>query len=244
MKKINKRKRLVFELTVSGLSAALVLIMLALAVYSPVAKLSFYVLASICLLLPCIANSLWGLCMAFIAGGSLAILFNPIGVLPFALFFGLQIILNYLSRKYLGKKWFISIPIKLIILEVGIFGIYKLYGISSIENIFNSLGWNYNYWFVMLITLPLILIYDYAIGMIWRFLDRRLNKIVTKYTDKVKKIETQVEQNQSTDITPTEQKSVDLFDDFLDNDNNIDDNVGGENNDNSNDDNDNSDNEI
>ena len=96
----------------------------------------------------------------------------------------------------------------------------------------------------MLITLPLILIYDYAIGMIWRFLDRRLNKIVTKYTDKVKKIETQAEQNQSSDITPTEQKSVDLFDDFLDNDNNIDDNVGDENNDNSNDDNDNSDNEI
>lgn len=174
----------------------------------------------------------------------MAILFNPIGVLPFALFFGLQIILNYLSRKYLDKKWFISIPIKLIILEVGIFGIYKLYGISSIENIFNSFGWNYNYWFVMLITLPLILIYDYAIGMIWRFLDRRLNKIVTKYTDKVKKIETQAEQNQSTEITRTEQKSVDLFDDFLDNDNNIDDNVGGENNDNSNDDNDNSDNEI
>lgn len=183
MKRINKRKRLVFELTVSGLSASLVLIMLALSNYSPVAKLSFFVLSGIALLLPCVVNSLWGLIMAFIAGGSLALLFNPVNVVPFAFFFGPQIILMYICKRYLTDKWYITVPLKVILLEVGVFGIYKLYGISYIESLFSSIGIEYNYWFVLLITIPLLLLYDYCMGFIWRFLNRRLEKVVAKYTE-------------------------------------------------------------
>lgn len=198
-------------MTVSGLSAALVLIMLALAQYSPVAKISFFALAGVCLLLPCVADSLWSLCMAFLAGGGLAVLFNPVNVIPFVLFFGLHIILVFVCRKYLKDKWFICIPLKLVVLEVGIYGIYKLYGISYVERIFESLNWTYNYWFVLLITIPFVILYDYAIRMIWNILNRKLNKIVCKYTDRVKKINAQPDDsNGNIERKPDEN---DLFDD-------------------------------
>lgn len=196
MKRINKQKRLVFELTVSGLSVAFVLIFLVAAQFSPVLKLSFFVLAGISLLLPCIVESFWGLLMSFIAGGSLALIISPVNVVPFALFFGLQIILMYVCKRWLKNKWFISIPIKLVILEVGIYGIYRLYGISYIENLFDNFGWNYNYWFVMLITIPFVIAYDYVIQMVYKVLALRLNKVVSKYTDKVKL----VNKNKSGDV--------------------------------------------
>lgn len=124
--------------------------------------------------------------MSFIAGGALALLFNPVNVVPFAFFFGPQVILMYICKRYLKDKWYISLPLKAILLEVGIFGIYKLYGIDYIEQFFSAIGVTYNYWFVLLITVPLLLLYDYCMGFIWRFLNRRLEKVVVKYTDKVK----------------------------------------------------------
>lgn len=186
MKRINKQKRLVFELTVSGLSVAFVLIFLVAAQFSPVLKLSFFVLAGVALLLPCIVESFWGLIMSFLAGGSLALLISPVNVVPFALFFGLQIILMYVCKRWLKNKWFICIPIKLVVLEVGVYGIYRLYGISYIENLFSNFGWSYNYWFVMLITIPFVIAYDYAVQIGYKTLYLRLNKVVCKYTDKVK----------------------------------------------------------
>lgn len=206
MKRTNKRKRIIFELTVSGLSTALVLIMLALAQYSPVAKISFFALAGVCLLLPCVIDSLWGLLMTYLAGGGLAVLFNPVNVLPFALFFGLHIILVYVCRKYLKDKWFICIPLKLAILEVGIYGIYRVYGLGVIENLFSSLNIPYKYWIVLLISLPFVVLYDYAIRMIWNILNRKLNKIVCKYTDKIPKYQDQNEK-------PNDDNDDDLFTD-------------------------------
>lgn len=222
MKKYNKHKRLVFELTTSGITAGVVLIMLALAQYSPVGKLSFFVLAGIALLLPCVIESLWALIMAFLAGGALAVLFNPVNVIPFVCFFGPQVILMYLSKRYLNNKPYVSIPLKLALLEVGIFGVYSIYGISYIERIFEYFDWTYNYWFVMLLTLPVILVYDYGMQLITRFIARRLNGVICKYTDKVKKInKPQTNRSEPSegnlngnggDSTPNDDSDNDLFD--------------------------------
>lgn len=200
MKKVRKQKRLVFELTLSGLSVALILIFLVGAQFSPVMKLTFFALAGISLLLPCIAESFWGLLMSFIAGGSLSLIFSPVNIVPFALFFGLQVILMYICKRWLKNKWYISLPLKVAILEIGIFGIFKLYGISYIENLFDNFGWNYNYWFVMLITLPFVVAYDYLIQYGYKVLSLRLNKVVCKYTDKVKA----VDKNQNSEINTTQ----------------------------------------
>lgn len=189
MKKIRKQKRLAFELTLSAVSVAFVLVFLVGAQFSPVMKLTFFALAGISLLLPCIAESFWGLLMSFIAGGSLAIIFSPVNVVPFAMFFGLQVILMYVSKRWLKNKWFVCIPLKVIVLEVGIFGIFKLYGISYIENVFTRFGWTYSYWMVLLITIPIVIAYDYLMQYGLKFLSLRLNGIVSKYTDKVKPVE-------------------------------------------------------
>lgn len=195
----------------SGLSTALVLIMLALAQYLPVAKISFFALAGVCLLLPCVVDSLWGLVMAFLAGGGLAVLFNPVNVVPFALFFGLHIILVYVCRKYIKDKWFICIPLKLVVLEAGLYGIYRIYGLGTIENIFRAFNIPYKYWIVLLISLPFVVLYDYAIRIIWNILNRKLNKVVCKYTDKIKKIDNQ--DNQNNEEKPNSDNSDDLFGD-------------------------------
>lgn len=225
MKKVRKQKRLVFELTLSGLSVALILIFLLGAQFSPVMKLTFFALAGISLLLPCIAESFWGLLMSFIAGGALSLIFSPINVVPFALFFGLQVILMYICKRWLKNKWYICLPIKVVILEIGIFGIFKLYGISYIEILFDNFGWNYNYWFVMLITLPFVVAYDYLIQYGYKMLSLRLNKVVCKYTDKVKAVDKN--ENNAINTTQDEFNSANQNDPPTENSDNNDDPFGG-----------------
>lgn len=146
--------------------------------------------------------------MSFIAGGALAIIFSPVNVVPFAMFFGLQVILMYVSKRWLKNKWFICIPLKVVVLEVGIFGIFKLYGISYIENVFNNFGWNYSYWYVLLITIPFVIAYDYFMQYGLKFLSRRLNGIVSKYTDKVKVVEKKQNNNTQNSLDSSRQNNT------------------------------------
>ncbi len=179
------RKKIAFEISIAGITTAFIVIALLGANYSPVAKLSFFALAGVSLTLPLIAGSFWGAVMAYLAGGALSLIFSPANVVPFAFIFGLQVIVMYLCKKYLRNKWYICIPIKLILFNIALFGVFKLYGLDSIINVFERFNLQFKYIYAALIASPLYILYDYAIQYVYRWLGRRLIKIV-KYNSELK----------------------------------------------------------
>lgn len=180
-----KRKKIAFEVSIAGITTAFIVIALLGANYSPVAKLSFFALAGVALMLPLIAGSFWGSVMAYLAGGALSLIFSPVNVVPFAFIFGLQVIVMYLCKKYLKNKWYICIPIKLVLFNIALFGVFKLYGLDSIINVFERFNLEFKYVYAALIASPLYIVYDYALQYVYRWLGRRLVKIV-KYNSELK----------------------------------------------------------
>lgn len=181
-----KSKRIAFEISIAGITTAFIVIALLGANYSPVAKMSFFAIAGISLTLPLIAGSFWGAVMAYIAGGALSLIFSPVNVVPFAFIFGLQVIVMHLCKKYLKNKWYICIPIKLVLFNIALFGVFKLYGLDSVISVFERFNLEFKYIYACLIASPLYILYDYAVQYLYRWLGRRLIKIV-KYNPELKK---------------------------------------------------------
>lgn len=180
-----KNKKVAFEISIAGITTAFIVIALLGANYSPVAKLSFFAIAGVSLTLPLIAGSFWGTVMAYLAGGALSLIFSPVNVVPFAFIFGLQVIVMHLCKRFLKNKWYICIPIKLILFNVALFGVFKLYGFDSIIHAFERFGWEFKYVYAALICSPLYVLYDYAVQYVYRWLGRRLIKLV-KYNPELK----------------------------------------------------------
>ena len=176
----SNNKQLTFKVAISGITAAFVTIFLAAAYYSPFGKISFYVLAGLVLLLPLTSGSLWACAMSYLAGGALGLIFSVVGVLPYAVIFGLQIFLFGVCLKYRVKP-IVSLPVKGVLFVPALYLVFSVYGISSIENLFLRIGIPYKFLYVVLILTPIYLAYDYALKYIYGWLRRRMKKATARY---------------------------------------------------------------
>lgn len=177
------KRKSTFIITLSGISAALALVFIVLSFYSPVAKLSFVVLAEVCLLLPLCVRSVWGTLFAYLAAGAIGIACtSPLGVVPFALLFGIHAVLLGIGNRYLPRRWYISLPIKIIVFNAGLYGVFTLYGLgTTINNLFNALSIQPAYWAIALVGSVLWVAYDFLLQYVLRWLMRRLRKITVRY---------------------------------------------------------------
>ena len=174
------KRQLTFKVAISGITAAIVTVFLAGATYSPVGKISFYVLAGISLLLPLTSGSLWACVMAYIAGGALGLIFSVIGVLPFILIFGLQAVLFGACLRFRIKP-VVYLPVKAVVFVGALYVVMQVYGLGIIENLFSRIGIPYKFLYVALLTTPVYVLYDYSIKFVYGWLRRRMKKAVSKY---------------------------------------------------------------
>ncbi len=98
-----KRQPRAFIIALSGISAAVAAGALTLGSYVPVLLAAGYVIAVLALMMPLAKDVWWGSALTFCAALLLAFLFcgfSFINLIPFAAFFGLHPIANYLQKRY------------------------------------------------------------------------------------------------------------------------------------------------
>ncbi len=200
---MNNRKRLSFELSLAGISAALAIIFLVLAYYTRLAALACYALAGFSLCLPLYVESLRSTALAYVVSALLGFLFtNYIFAMPFILIFGPHIVLSAVCGKYLRKKWYFTIPIKIVFINIVLFAVFKICGLDSVFDLMAKVGISAKYLWVALIGTPLFIGYDYLIQGVYSFFGRRLYRVFAKYRPQ-----------KQTDKTalPTDEEEPDIF---------------------------------
>ena len=101
-----KRPSKSFEIALSAIACAVAALSLTLASYVSVLMAAGYLLAIFALMVPLAKNFIWGNVLAFLGGVILAYLFGGLAffwmILPFAAFFGLHPLVNYLPPGSMG----------------------------------------------------------------------------------------------------------------------------------------------
>jgi hypothetical protein len=103
MKKISA-----YEIALSALACAFVVIFLTIGSYSEVMLFSGYLFSAIALMLPLSKKSFKGYILAYVGGSILALIFNAArfwDILPFLLFFGLHPLVNELQLRTKINTW-------------------------------------------------------------------------------------------------------------------------------------------
>ena len=195
------RKRATFELTIAGVSTALAVIFLVIAYYVNLAVLACYALAGISLCLPLYVDSLRSCALAYVASSLLGFLFsNYIFMMPFILIFGLHIIVFALCKKFLKNKWYFSVPIKIVFVNLGLYGVFAICGLDRIFQFMESFGVESKYLWVALIGTPMFIGYDYLFQGVYAFFGRRLEGFFSRYRPR----QQGVRQNNEADDDPFE----------------------------------------
>ena len=97
-----------FEIALSAIACAVAAMALTLGSYVDFLLAAGYLVAVYALMVPLAKHFIWGNVLAFLAAVLLAFLFCGFAIfqlLPFAAFFGLHPLVNYLQRRYVKKKW-------------------------------------------------------------------------------------------------------------------------------------------
>ena len=103
-----KRPSKSFEIALSAIACAVAAVALTLGSYVDFLLAAGYLVAVYALMVPLAKHFVWGNVMAFLAAVLLAFLFCGFAIfqlLPFAAFFGLHPLVNYLQKRYVKKKW-------------------------------------------------------------------------------------------------------------------------------------------
>ena len=105
-----KRPSRSFEIALSAIACAIAVLGLTLGAYINFLLAAGFLIAVYALMVPLAKDFVWGYALAFAATVLLSFLFTGfvIGVMrlvPFAAFFGLHPLVNYLQKKYIKKDW-------------------------------------------------------------------------------------------------------------------------------------------
>ncbi len=92
-----------FEIALSALAAAFAAAFLMLGTLNPFLLATGYLVATFALMVPLSKDFVWGSALAFLAAGLIALPLSLWKIVPYAVFFGLHPIVNYLQRKYVKR---------------------------------------------------------------------------------------------------------------------------------------------
>lgn len=96
-----KKERPSFEIALSAIACALAAGCLMLGSVVPFMLATGYLLGSFAVMIPLSKNYVKGALLCYLAAGLIAVWLNPVNIVPYAVFFGLHPIINYLQDKFL-----------------------------------------------------------------------------------------------------------------------------------------------
>lgn len=153
-----------YIVALSGISTALAITFVMLAMYIEPMTITFYVMSAIAVMLPLTKNSYKGALLSCIATTILAVCLAPIKSLPFAIFFGPYTIVSALLDS--KAKWYVSYPIKLLWFNLVLYILYLVVGVLVIN--FDKLGFTLEYWAIAIIGSVLFILYDLLMRYVFR----------------------------------------------------------------------------
>jgi len=165
-----------YSAALGGISAALSLVFLLAAIYSPAGKLALYALSSVPLLMPLRKGMYGTAALVYAATGLLALLVsgNPLYVAPYWLLFGVHPLLIALPERF-KLNAVITAAIKLIYFNLALLAAYKLSALffidlSAFENRF--------YGILALAASAAFMVYDFLITRIYKKSDKYIDRII------------------------------------------------------------------
>ena len=109
-----KKDSKAFEIALSAIACAFAAAFLMLGSVVPFMLAAGYVVGAFAVMIPLTKNFVRGALLCYLAAGLLAVWISLVNVVPYAVFFGLHPIVNYLQRKYVKKRalHFAILPVK------------------------------------------------------------------------------------------------------------------------------------
>ncbi len=101
-----KKPSRTFEIALSAIACAFAAGFLMLGTLTPFLLATGYLVAAFALMVPLSKNYLWGSLLCYLAAGLIALPLGGVRIVPYAVFFGLHPIVNYLQKKYVKKTPF------------------------------------------------------------------------------------------------------------------------------------------
>ena len=95
-----------FEIALSAIAAAFAAGFLMLGTLNPFLLAAGYLVATFALMVPLAKDFVWGSALAYLAAGLIALPLGLWKIVPYAVFFGLHPIVNYLQKKYVKRTPF------------------------------------------------------------------------------------------------------------------------------------------
>lgn len=163
-------------IALSGISTALAMVFVMLAVYIEPMTISFYVLSAVAMMLPLTKGSYKGAFLSCIATIILSVSIATVKALPFAIFFGPYTIVSVLMTKKL--KWYFAYPVKLMWFNLVLYILYLVTGVLVID--FSKLSFNLEYWAIALIGSLIFIAYDFLMQYVFRVLKYIVDKRIKK----------------------------------------------------------------
>ncbi len=98
-----KKRSKSFEIALSAIAAAFAAGFLMLGTLNPFLLATGYLVATFALMVPLSKDFVWGSVLAYLAAGLIALPLGLWKIIPYAVFFGLHPIVNYLQKKYVKR---------------------------------------------------------------------------------------------------------------------------------------------
>lgn len=95
-----------FEIALSAIACAFAAAFLMLGSLNPFLLAAGYLIATFSLMVPLSKNFVWGAALAYLAAGLIALPLCLWKIVPYAVFFGLHPVVNYLQKRYVHKTPF------------------------------------------------------------------------------------------------------------------------------------------
>ena len=92
-----------FEIALSAIASAVAAAFLMLGTLTPFLLAAGYLVAAFALMVPLSKNFVWGAALGYLAAGLLALPLGLWKIIPYAVFFGLHPIVNYLQKRYIKR---------------------------------------------------------------------------------------------------------------------------------------------
>ncbi len=174
-------------IALSGISCAMALICVVGSIYVEFMTLSFAVLAAVCIQMPLTQKYWLGGILSYVATSIIAFLIGNINALPFILFFGAYTIIQWTVEQKLYKlikskilKYTIGYAIKIAYFEIIIAIFWFLFNAIIPTFVLFGKTIKLTYLIISLAGIPLFLIYDLLMHLIFKNFTYIINKIIKK----------------------------------------------------------------
>lgn len=169
-----------FEIALSAIACAVAAAFLMLGSLNPFLLATGYLIGTFALMVPLSKGFVWGNVLAFIGASLLALPLSLWKIVPFAVFFGLHPLVNYLQKKYVKKNRIkgICLLLKAVWFDLAmLLSWYVLTGMAGMEEVFSEWIGEYLYYVIFIGGTLFFCAYDYMIFLCQKSVDRAIYRI-------------------------------------------------------------------